>query len=305
MPLAPPRGIGADRLLRPAKEDRSGLVDLNAVTGEVGVLASQAPQPPLRAAQDLGRATGPEVGPGQRASPPGQATVALVGPTVYRARVTARGRREETALHSRRRPPERLGGPTGVDGSLAGRRTCMARRRRHARYWPGCEVAPRLATAPAPRSARPARPRSAPRWPAASPSRPDHMDAARWPEGRARRPPPRNDGCGSGRPGRCRACRGQTPARARPRAGGLQAPCQGCGPDPRRRQGSPSAHRRLPDASVGRRSGRACRARRSEEHTSELQSRENIVCRLLLEKKKKQKLPPSLLKKKKKTKKNK
>src|SRR5690606_40964571 len=29
-------------------------------------------------------------------------------------------------------------------------------------------------------------------------------------------------------------------------------------------------------------------ARRSEEHTSELQSRENLVCRLLLEKKKKQ-----------------
>src|SRR5436309_7075802 len=32
---------------------------------------------------------------------------------------------------------------------------------------------------------------------------------------------------------------------------------------------------------------RAPRARRSEEHTSELQSRENLVCRLLLEKKKK------------------
>src|SRR5436309_6706447 len=30
------------------------------------------------------------------------------------------------------------------------------------------------------------------------------------------------------------------------------------------------------------------RSRRSEEHTSELQSRENLVCRLLLEKKKKQ-----------------
>src|SRR5690606_41460211 len=29
-----------------------------------------------------------------------------------------------------------------------------------------------------------------------------------------------------------------------------------------------------------------CRWRRSEEHTSELQSRENLVCRLLLEKKK-------------------
>src|SRR5436309_9651986 len=31
-------------------------------------------------------------------------------------------------------------------------------------------------------------------------------------------------------------------------------------------------------------------SRRSEEHTSELQSRENLVCRLLLEKKKKKKL---------------
>src|SRR5207302_3828747 len=32
---------------------------------------------------------------------------------------------------------------------------------------------------------------------------------------------------------------------------------------------------------------------RSEEHTSELQSRENLVCRLLLEKKKKRRTPPS------------
>src|SRR5215475_15833864 len=32
---------------------------------------------------------------------------------------------------------------------------------------------------------------------------------------------------------------------------------------------------------------RPCSAPRSEEHTSELQSRENLVCRLLLEKKKK------------------
>src|SRR5690606_41098192 len=32
--------------------------------------------------------------------------------------------------------------------------------------------------------------------------------------------------------------------------------------------------------------GQPCGGRRSEEHTSELQSRENLVCRLLLEKKK-------------------
>src|SRR5215475_14822636 len=42
---------------------------------------------------------------------------------------------------------------------------------------------------------------------------------------------------------------------------------------------------------------------RSEEHTSELQSRENLVCRLLLEKKKKKKKPPKENKKKKKIKK--
>src|SRR5216684_7256541 len=43
--------------------------------------------------------------------------------------------------------------------------------------------------------------------------------------------------------------------------------------------------------------------RRSEEHTSELQSRLHLVCRLLLEKKKKKNKTPSTLKKKKKKKK--
>src|SRR5215475_14637708 len=46
---------------------------------------------------------------------------------------------------------------------------------------------------------------------------------------------------------------------------------------------------------------RASRMPRSEEHTSELQSRENLVCRLLLEKKKKKQ--PTKKKKKKKKKK--
>src|SRR3712207_8063769 len=45
-------------------------------------------------------------------------------------------------------------------------------------------------------------------------------------------------------------------------------------------------------SSVVRRSTCA-RVRRSEEHTSELQSRQYLVCRLLLEKKKKMHLPPS------------
>src|SRR5215475_16061222 len=43
--------------------------------------------------------------------------------------------------------------------------------------------------------------------------------------------------------------------------------------------------------------------RRSEEHTSELQSRENLVCRLLLEKKKKKKKKLIIIKKKNKKKK--
>src|SRR6266849_1105049 len=42
------------------------------------------------------------------------------------------------------------------------------------------------------------------------------------------------------------------------------------------------------------------RRRRSEEHTSELQSRVDLVCRLLLEKKKKKKISPHLDRKKKK-----
>src|SRR6266567_8547024 len=53
--------------------------------------------------------------------------------------------------------------------------------------------------------------------------------------------------------------------------------------------------RSRPARTVERRSARACPAglgpvrpgRRSEEHTSELQSQSNLVCRLLLEKKKK------------------
>src|SRR5436309_11058034 len=44
--------------------------------------------------------------------------------------------------------------------------------------------------------------------------------------------------------------------------------------------------RRPPDNVVEYEGGRYRRGARSEEHTSELQSRENFVCRLLLEKKK-------------------
>src|SRR5690625_6547582 len=51
-------------------------------------------------------------------------------------------------------------------------------------------------------------------------------------------------------------------------------------PRPRRRSGSR-------DGRGGGRALRRTRTRRSEEHTSELQSRGHLVCRLLLEKKKK------------------
>src|SRR5258707_5333536 len=53
----------------------------------------------------------------------------------------------------------------------------------------------------------------------------------------------------------------------------------------------PRGHRRRqvlhPPAGLHDRHRRACMRERSEEHTSELQSRQYLVCRLLLEKKKK------------------
>src|SRR5690606_42156529 len=70
------------------------------------------------------------------------------------------------------------------------------------------------------------------------------------------------------------------------------------GGEPRRAGsvGISGRHARLPLRGTGRRrarSGRWIRAR-SEEHTSELQSRENLVCRLLLEKKKNKKIRQSI-----------
>src|SRR5690606_40756390 len=58
---------------------------------------------------------------------------------------------------------------------------------------------------------------------------------------------------------------------------GSSGGCRGCGP-----AGTPEPRGRSRDG-VGR---WLVRRGRSEEHTSELQSRENLVCRLLLEKKK-------------------
>src|SRR3712207_8345841 len=68
---------------------------------------------------------------------------------------------------------------------------------------------------------------------------------------------------------------------ARPRRGGRA----------RRRRGRVAAHPRgaaRPPRRLARRRRRDVLAPRSEEHTSELQSRQYLVCRLLLEKKKQQ-----------------
>src|SRR5207302_9951695 len=100
-----------------------------------------------------------------------------------------------------------------------------------------------------------------------------HLSAARWPRGGCRG----FRGCSPivrlcvepGRRHRARACRG----RATPRCGGCSAP---------------QAHASHVVLLRLRVEPPRC-GPRSEEHTSELQSRENLVCRLLLEKKKKRK----------------
>src|SRR5438552_17403223 len=72
--------------------------------------------------------------------------------------------------------------------------------------------------------------------------------------------------------------------RSRSRAGAGAASCSS------RTSSGGSRTRRCDDAPRGPRTWRARRRRsRSEEHTSELQSPDHLVCRLLLEKKKKQK----------------
>src|SRR2546427_9639071 len=83
--------------------------------------------------------------------------------------------------------------------------------------------------------------------------------------------PPRTPGRGAPNrpPRRLRSCRSARPATAR-------TGCRGGSPQPRRY-------------------GRRCGAPRSEEHTSELQSQSNLVCRLLLEKKKKTHTPTTAM----------
>src|SRR5690606_41725227 len=69
--------------------------------------------------------------------------------------------------------------------------------------------------------------------------------------------------------------------RQRAAAPAPQRPAQGA-----RRPRRPGDDRGAPEARCRRRRARLLRRGRSEEHTSELQSREKLVCRLLLEKKK-------------------
>src|SRR5262249_59939826 len=80
----------------------------------------------------------------------------------------------------------------------------------------------------------------------------------------------RSPACGPGAASRALPCRSASRRTARP-------------PD-RRPTPRPAA---CPSCPARRSGGRAVRRERSEEHTSELQSLTNIVCRLLLEKKKK------------------
>src|SRR5690606_40020105 len=80
-------------------------------------------------------------------------------------------------------------------------------------------------------------------------------------------------------------------SKVRPSASGCGGRWRGCGTsvsartDGRTGRGGPSAKPGPGRTGRERRRSAAATGGRSEEHTSELQSRENIVCRLLLEKK--------------------
>src|SRR6266480_6331690 len=97
------------------------------------------------------------------------------------------------------------------------------------------------------------------------------------------------------------ACRGSRRAPPRPREDGARYRCSRARP-PR----PPAAARRAGRSAAYCAAWRGLRLRRalpgdarSEEHTSELQSHVNLVCRLLLEKKKKKKIILTVTKKKK------
>src|SRR5690606_40185467 len=83
-------------------------------------------------------------------------------------------------------------------------------------------------------------------------------------------------------------CLLEPPSRASERAGFFLRDLVGEGVDPSigHRLYLRGARERSSTCQSTRVSSRRCACARSEEHTSELQSRENLVCRLLLEKKK-------------------
>src|SRR5215203_5847513 len=103
--------------------------------------------------------------------------------------------------------------------------------------------------------------------------------------------------CATGTPGRRRPIRERVPRARRSDLGGRRLDCAS-----RRYAGRLECGSRVPRATVPQRSVRRSpkRRARSEEHTSELQSRQYLVCRLLLEKKKKKMKTPHNTKKKKK-----
>src|SRR2546430_12741927 len=61
------------------------------------------------------------------------------------------------------------------------------------------------------------------------------------------------------------------------------------------KESTPADERPFPRHDPGHDAARPANWRRSEEHTSELQSQSNLVCRLLLEKKKKTKIRSNIL----------
>src|SRR3712207_6890051 len=74
--------------------------------------------------------------------------------------------------------------------------------------------------------------------------------------------------------------------RSRPRRVPARAPHAACHRGARRRGAPPGGRAAAADRGAGRAGADRAGAARSEEHTSELQSRQYLVCRLLLEKKK-------------------
>src|SRR5690606_41041933 len=129
--------------------------------------------------------------------------------------------------------------------------------------------------------ARPRGARTALDGPSRRPARPWAAESPSGAPGRPRRPRTASVS-GGGTAGLLRA-----PAQEH-REARAEAERQQCGPAGQHRAAGPGGRQPAPGALVPGVTGRAVRTvravRRSEEHTSELQSRENLVCRLLLEK---------------------